>query len=88
MPGTHFQSYVAAKEGFKVGKKGDVAEVIDSEGNVVAQSITLEDGVLPLKELTEDPDTPSDGVVIWFDGTDIKAKNEDGEEATLNSDPF
>lgn len=36
-----------------------------------------------------DPDTPEeDCVVIWFDGTDIKAKNSDGQTTTLNSSAF
>ncbi len=33
----------------------------------------------------DEPDTPEeDCVVIWFDGSDIKAKNSDGDKATLN----
>jgi len=80
--GSHYTK-VTSEQGFAVGTYSDSNMVIDEHG-----VLHVKDGYLPLSAASEDPDAPSEGVVIWFDGTDVKAKNADGGEATLNSSAF
>ncbi len=51
MPGTHFQSYVAAKKGLRIGTKASNTEVVDEDGKIKGEH--LEDNSVDYDALTD-----------------------------------